>query len=835
MSDIVLLYDRDINVATGLNASSKVWRNTNTTWSKLLEKLSKPVVTAETYARYMAASKDEQSKIKDVGGFVGGYLLKGRRDKGSILSRSLLTLDIDFSTSDFWLDFTILFDCAAAIHSTHKSCPESPRHRLIIPLARDVDKEEYQAIAHKVAEICGIDYFDQSTFDVNRLMFWPSVSLDAEYYFEYQDGPMLDPDVILGMYRDWHDITEWAVAEKETDTIRSSISKQEDPLTKRGVVGIFCRAYSIQDAIEKFLPEMYEPVGNDRYTYTQGSTAAGLVVYEDKFAYSHHGTDPAGGKLCNAFDLVRIHKFGYLDQGKDSEGDTKSRSYKAMEQFVLEDPIVRQSISKNRLANAQADFTEIAENAVGENSEKRGNGKAGTGHAEVQDEPDMSWTAKLTANSKGEFESTASNLNLIFANDPVFKGNMALNLFDNRQYCLKRMPWHSDKNKYLSFPRPFTDSDFSGVHNYIECVYGIAARAKVEDALRLHVEKNGFHPVRDYLNGLEWDGKKRVETLFIDYFGADNNPYARAVARLTLCAAVARVFSPGIKFDNALILVGPQGSYKSTFVKKLGRDWFSDTFTTVSGKEAFEQAQGAWIIEMAELSGLRKAEVESIKHFLSKDCDQFRAAYARVSEKNPRQCIFIGTTNNKDFLHDDTGNRRFLPVDVYPEKARKNVTKDMTDYEIDQIWAEAKLLYDEGEPLYLSGKAAKLAEEAQHEHSEVDGRAGIIGDFLERKYPSNWDSLDINQRRIWLTDPLAANAVEEREYVCIAEIWCECLGKNKEDMSRFNTRDINSLMKTFDDWEYISGKRSFPNYGRQRYFRRRHKTLTVFNGEDELW
>lgn len=833
MPDIVLLYDRDISVATGLNASSKVWRNTSTTWSKLLEKLSKPVVTAETYERFIAASRDEQSKIKDVGGFVGGYLLRGRRDKGSILSRSILTLDVDFSTQDFWLDFTLMFDCAAAIHSTHKSCPASPRHRLIIPLARDVDKEEYLAIAHKVAEICGIDYFDQSTFDVNRLMFWPSVSIDSEYYFEYQDGPMLDPDAILTMYRDWHDISEWAVAKREADAIRSGIGKQEDPITKRGVVGMFCRAYSIQDAIENFLPEVYVPVGNDRYTYAQGSTAGGLVVYEDKFAYSHHGTDPVGGKLCNAFDLVRIHKFGYLDQGKDIDNETKSKSYRAMEQFVLDDPIVRRSISENRLANAQVDFTETAENSKCGNAGNTPGADFTPEMREAQEEPDMSWTSQLTANAKGEYESTASNLNTIFASDPVFKSGLAYNSFDNRRYCLKRMPWHTDQ--YKRYPAAFTDSDFAGIHNYIECIYGIAARQKVEDALALHAEKNAFHPVRSYINGLKWDGVPRVETLLIDYFGAEDNAYTRAVSRITLSAAVARVFQPGIKFDTALILVGPQGSYKSTFVKKLGRDWFSDTFTTVSGKEAFEQTQGAWIIEMAELSGLRKAEVESIKHFLSKDCDQFRAAYARVSEKYYRQCVFIGTTNNKDFLHDDTGNRRFLPVDVHTEKTRKSVPKDLTPAEIDQIWAEAKVLYDNGEQLYLSGKAAELAVEAQHAHSEVDERAGIIDDFLNRKYPANWNRLDINQRRIWLDDPLASNGTEQRDCVCIAEIWCECLGKNKEDMSRFNTRDINSLMKTFTDWEYISTKRSFPNYGRQRYFRRKSAQPYIFNEEDDLW
>ena len=322
-----LKYDGNLSIAVGLNVSSKVWKNTKTTWSNLVQKLATPVVTAETYKRFISATKEEQSKIKDVGGFVGGFLTNGRRDKTNVLYRQLITLDIDFSHENFWWDFTMLFDCAAAIHSTHKSCPEKPRHRLIIPLDREVSQEEYQAIARKVAGDLNIDLFDQSTFDVNRLMFWPSVSSDMEYYFEFQDGPFLEADYILGLYNDWHDTSEWPTATDSTDVIMQAIKKQEDPEDKKGIIGVFCRTYTIQEVIETFLSDVYTPAGEGRYTYINGSTAAGLIVYDDKFAYSHHGTDPAGGRLCNAFDLVRIHKFGHLDTGKEKE-DRALRQWK---------------------------------------------------------------------------------------------------------------------------------------------------------------------------------------------------------------------------------------------------------------------------------------------------------------------------------------------------------------------------------------------------------------------------------------------------------------------------------------------------------------------------
>ena len=259
-----LKYDTNLNIAIGLSVASKVWKNTKITWGALIEKLSEPVVTAETYKQFMHATKDEQSKIKDVGGFVGGFLTNGRRDKSNVLYRQLITLDIDYSHENFWWDFTMLFDCAAVIHSTHKSCTEKPRHRLIIPLDREVSQEEYQAIARKVAEDLNIDLFDQSTFDVNRLMFWPSISLDAEYYFEYQDGPFLEADYILGLYNDWRDTSEWPTASDSSDIIRQAIKKQEDPEDKKGIVGLFCRTYTIQEAIAAFLSDVYEPAGEGR-------------------------------------------------------------------------------------------------------------------------------------------------------------------------------------------------------------------------------------------------------------------------------------------------------------------------------------------------------------------------------------------------------------------------------------------------------------------------------------------------------------------------------------------------------------------------------------------
>ena len=798
MDPNTIQHDGTLDIAVGLKFNSKTWKNSKYTWSNLVKRLSEATVTSETYSQFIKATKKEQSDIKDVGGFVGGFLLNGRRTKDAVSYKQLLTLDIDFSHADFWSDFQMLFDCAAVIHSTHKSTPEKPRHRLIIPLSREVTAEEYEPIARYVANAINIDLFDQSTYEPNRFMFWPSVSSDMPYYFEFQDGEWLDVDIILDSYNDWRDINEWPRSSNYDERVRLAVKKQEDPCAKKGIIGVFCRSYTIQEAIETFLSDVYEEAGDGRYTYINGSTAAGLVIYEDRFAYSHHGTDPAGGRLCNAFDLVRIHLFGHLDTGREKDEMSKA-SVKAMEDFAAADKHTRRVIAEEKFAEARLDFEVPVEN---------------------NPEYDNSWTEQLSANRSGEYDNSAPNINLIMQNDQILKGAFSKNQFDNRRYVNKTLPWRKLEGNE---PEPMRDLDYCGVRNYIECVYGITSSLKIDDSMSIEIERNGFHPIRKYLTDLKWDGTKRVDTLLIDYFGAEDSLYTRSAIRKALCAAVARVFVPGTKYDMVLILVGPQGTYKSTFIKKLGGKWFSDTFTTMQGKEAYEQLQGAWIIEMAELSALKRSEAESIKQFISKCDDTFRPAYGRTVEVYKRQCVFFGTTNDTDFLKDPTGNRRFNPVDIHPELATKSVPNDLDEYEVGQIWAEAYQMWKAGEKLYFDLQESTLAKAEQTRHSTCDERYGVIDDYLERLLPEDWESKDLYDRRKWLEDPLAKAGSVLRDCVCIAEIWCECLHKEKNEMSRYNTREINEILRTFSNWEFVPATKTFPIYGKQKYYRRKQR------------
>lgn len=783
--------DIELDIAVGHSAQSAKWTNTKIRWSKLCEKMSVPTVTPETLQMFMRASKADQQKIKDVGGFVGGYLDGGKRTKPAVRHRQLVTLDIDFSHSGFWFDFTNFYPCAALLHSTHKSCPERPRHRLIIPLDRPVNQDEYQAIARKIAGNLNIDLFDRSTFDINRLMYWPSVSCDSVYEYKCQEGEILSADDVLAEYVDWRDMSAWPSVINEEDIAREVGKTQEDPTAKTGLIGAFCRAYTISEAIATFLPDAYEQTGENRYTYIKGSTASGMITYADKWAYSHHGTDPASNKLCNAFDLVRIHKFGGLDKS-----DAEKESTSAMMEFVRND-------AKTKIEVATETFQEAKE-------------AFGDGFGETE-EVDLSWTEGMDVDKQGRYESTSNNINLILLNDSKLKGAFRYNEFDNKRYIFKPMPWRSVVGAEYA-----KDVDYSGLRNYIECVYGITGSQKIDDALAIVFEQNRFHPIRDYINGLEWDGVERIDSLLIDYFGADDNAYTRAAIRKMLVAAVARIFEPGVKFDLVLVLSGEQGTYKSTFLKKLGKEWFTDTFTTVQGKESFEQIQGFWIVEIAELSGLKKAEIETVKHYITKREDSFRPAYGRTVETYKRQCVFFGTTNTKDFLRDTTGNRRFLPIDVCREKAAKSVMDDLTGTVVDQIWAEAYALYMGGETLYLSDEVSQLAEEEQMRHSEFDDRTGLVQDYLDRLYPEDWEEKDLSERRMWLNNDRSitpAGSVR-KDSVCIAEIWCECLGKEKSDLTRYNTKEINDIMKSLGNWTLSKSNKRFGFYGTQRFFKR---------------
>lgn len=337
-------HDGQVDIAIGKNRKSKSWQNKKIKWSDLLNKLSDKNPTSETIAEYEAMTKEQRDNIKDVGGFVGGKLKSnGRRSNDTVESRSLLTLDIDFGTSDIWDNIKFLYEFACCIYSTHSHTPEKPRYRLIIPLNREVTPEEYQAISRMIADEIDIELFDDTTYEPARFMYWQSTPKDADYIFDYQDSQWLNPDDVLSKYTfGWQDASYWPQSSRVIKKINNLIkNKQQDPTTKTSYIGAFCRTYTIYEAIDTFLSDEYiQGKDSTRYTYIKGHSSNGLAIIDDMFAYSHQDTDPISGKgACNAFDLIRIHKFGHLDNKEDLEQlESKGlKSFKRMCEFVAND------------------------------------------------------------------------------------------------------------------------------------------------------------------------------------------------------------------------------------------------------------------------------------------------------------------------------------------------------------------------------------------------------------------------------------------------------------------------------------------------------------------
>jgi len=795
-------FDRQIIISSSGSRKSTHWPAQTLYWSELVQRLHTAVRGTETLAEYLKMPKSQQDDLKDVGGFVGGELEGGRRKANAVKGRDLVTLDLDaippFETDNVLRRIESL-GCAYAVYSTRKHSPDRPRLRLIVPTDRTMTADEYEPIARKLGEMVGITLCDPTTFQAVRLMYWPSCSADSQYVFHYNDKPFLSADGMLGLYADWRDWMSWPqVPGADVQHVRLA-AKQGDPLAKPGVVGAFCRQYDVITAIHTFLPGLYEPTEDPtRWTYTGGSTTGGAIIYDDgKFLYSHHATDPCSGRLVNAFDLIRLHKFG--DQDDDAAPGTPTNrlpSFAAMTAFALQDAGVASVMAQERYERAVEAF---------------GQDSAETPAA------DTDWIKKLELSpTTGRPAKTTDNIIVILEHDPNLRDKIAYDEFAVRGMAMGALPWDPYPER-----RPWTDIDDAGLRHYLERVYGITGKEKVLDAVALVGHRHSYNEVQEYLQSLTWDGVRRLDTLLHDYLGCEDNVYTRAVSRKAVVAAVARAMQPGCKFDNMPILAGPQGIGKSTFLRILGREWYSDSLTTFEGKEASELIQGIWINEVGELNGFSKSETGAIKQFLSRTEDIYREPYGRRTSNYPRRCVFWGTTNDAEFLRDATGNRRFWPVDVGIQPAKKSVFEDL-ECEVDQIYAEAIMYWRLGEPLYLTGEAAEIAKQQQEDHREGNAKEGLIREFLERPVPLGWEKRDIASRRLYWSAEFGRGEGETvpRDRVCAAEIWVECLGGDLKHMRRIETMEINGILSRMPGWSSKPVTMRCGPYGLQKGFYR---------------
>lgn len=804
-----MLNDRKISISVGASRKSVNWQGQDLLYSDFVKKLETPVRSQETLEDYLKLAKAKQDDLKDVGGFVGGALKGVRRKASNVLSRDLVTLDFDnipTGETEATIKKVMTLGCGYVIYSTRKHATYRPRLRIILPLDRSVTSDEYEPIARYAAKQIGIEMADPTTFEPSRLMFWPSCSSDSQYVYKYEDKPFLSADGVLATYTDWRDITSWPQVPGVDVGHRRDLTKQQDPTTKTGLIGAFCRAYDIYEAMETFIPKAYDPTADqDRYTYLQGSTTGGAIIYEDgKFLFSHHATDPCGGQLVNAWDLVRLHKFSDLDE-EAAEGTPVATlpSTTAMKDLARGDDRVIGLLNRERQEAAESYFDVLGQKDQNPDMPCPG-------------ESDDAWMANLTADARGNYEKTIANIALILDHDPNFKDKIYLDEFANRGMVTLPLPWEAGEGV-----RMWTDTDDAQLALRLEKVYGITGDKKIETALKVVAFNHRRNEVKEYLTRLNWDGQERIKTLLRDYLGAEESVYGEEIMRKALIAAISRALSSkGVKFDYMVVFSGPQGIGKSTFLSKLGRDWFSDSLYSFEGKEAAELIQGTLINEVGELSAMTKSETEIVKQFLSKTHDIYREAYGRRTNKYPRRCVFFGSTNSESFLKDATGSRRFWPIRVGELSPTKDIFEDL-DKEVDQIWAEAYSYYILGEKLILSQEAQEIAESMQDDYRDVDPKEGLVQEFLKRKIPVNWYDMEPRDQRAFMYGnfkPDEEVELVDREKVCVAEIWQVCFGGDVKYLKRRDSNEVVNLLLGLKGWTRNRNPRRYGAYGRQKGF-----------------
>lgn len=337
---------RDLAIAYGNNRQAKKWVNKTIRFDDLKEQLKVTIRTTESAEEYAKMSKAQRDAAKDHGGFVAGVLIGGHRKVETVEERSMIALDGDRITKEFMADYETTCPYTSVLYTTHSHTDENPRARLVFPLTRDLSPEEFVAVSRYLAQMLGIDFFDECSYQPNQLMYWPSSPQNGVFVYKETDGGWLNPDDILSAHPEWTDPTRLPTSSRESKANTTAQQKVQDPLTKEGTVGLFNRVFfPVTHALEAFLSDVYEPTDNEnRWHLIESHSMAGVEIKDDKFVYSHHAKDPAYLKLCNAFDIVRIHKYGDLDD---------KASFRAMCDFAMQQDEVKVAAANERLAEAE--------------------------------------------------------------------------------------------------------------------------------------------------------------------------------------------------------------------------------------------------------------------------------------------------------------------------------------------------------------------------------------------------------------------------------------------------------------------------------------------------
>lgn len=732
--------DLKFTIHTANTCSANVWKPTTVSWPDMEKKLTTTKRTKETMSEYAKMSNDKKKDIKNVGAFVAGELKNDSRKKDNVINRCMLTLDADNNAEGLptkWADFIkeyagLLYKTfkdnnnrvesnplAFVIYPTHSDRPDNRRFRVVVPLSRPVIPPEYEVISRYVVNAVGTQYFDSTTHEPNRCFFWPSTPKDGIFDPITGGNSPLNVESVLSVAPmiEQRKLIEESINGIVPDTgIKNRIGRAQNPREKNGAVGLFCRAYSIEDAIETFLSDVYKYADNGRYTYISGTTHGGLVCYDGLWAYSHHDSDPIGGKLVNAFDIVRLHKFSNMDARAKAETPVnRLPSYTEMVKLAENDNRVK----AEKLKQANEDFAGYLD----------GDG-----------------LELLTYDTKGRIENTRANLETILLNDKTLSA-IKYDLFLGADVITEVN--HLSKTRGVELD----DNMLTRATSLIEKRYGLKKSVNaVQEALQATTPERSFHSVKELIASVEWDGVKRIDTLLIEYLGAVDTPINRAFMRKWMIGAVARATTTDgnpINFQNVLLLIGDGGTGKSQFIWTLAYSggYHSNSVNfSIRDKELIERTHGAFIVELAELSGLSRAEYQDTKDMISTNTDRVRRAYAHKTSVITRKYAFIATTNNETPLRDPSmDNRRWWCVVV------KGYTRDWRNELaalVPQLWAEAYQAYKAGESFELDADQKEEVTRMNLEHSNTqdDPILDVVKEYLEKSYPANYLDMTKEER-----------------------------------------------------------------------------------------
>lgn len=779
------------DVTTAPKRDSRHWKIGQVTWSELSEWMETPAGN-KACGNYVLGSFKETTVTADA---PGSHPLEAlpctnlHRTKMSVVSRGALTLDVDYPGEGFKRKVQSK-DYAYIIHTTYSSTVEEPRYRLIVPLSRIVSPDEYHAAAAAVMADIGVEQFDAGSVQPERYMFRPSEAKKGLFWYEVHQGPLADVDDLLEDFQ----------SDLSVIPMPKVGRNKRDPFALEGTVGAFNRAYAdFGDLIHEYdLP--YESAGADRWHLVGASAAAGMGVCAPGLVYSHHANDPAYGQTCSAFDLARLHLFGHLDENaKPATPIHRLPSTDAMRDVATKDVrVVTELVGADFAASMDA-TAEAIENGT------------------LDD-----WRLAFQLNSRtGTPTDDVFNWDLIVANDPAFAG-LYYNELSMAIETDCDLPW-----RVVTPGRETVDSaDRSSLMLYIEREYRIRpTRTYMDDLINDKANRRRVNPVLDYLKALKWDGVTRIETALP---GVRPTPYTRLAARKALTAAVARMYEPGIKWDHMLVFYGLEGLGKSFWVEKMSRG-YSSPLGRIGDKDTLITMQRSWVITSDEGHSLRKADFDAQKEFLTRTADVFRMPYEREAGVHKRHCVIWGSTNDDVFLRRQEGNRRFLIV-----KCEDKVDFDvLTDEYVDQVWAEAVHLYQQGERLWLTEEESALAADHREPFTEEDALAGIIHEYVETLVPTDWSSMTPIDRQMWLqnsNDGMTPLGTERIDVICSLQIWVEALGQQLGRQKRVDLLEINTALKQLEGWVTVPGRKRVPGYGPQLTFQR----VATLEGSDLL-